>query len=139
MICEMFSTTQLTCFPRTFFKITSCFSSKETDVVNLTMVSGNTTLQLAWAGPQLLVMVAMMLTRTWLLSTALAVARLVSDNTVLHRDLSDSEVIFCLSPSSDMASDVLQNPLTTELNCSIRLYFCRACNNKGIKTCNIAK
>ena len=69
------------------------------------------------------VMLAMMATNTSLLSRALAVGRLVSPSTVLQSDLRESEVIFCLSPSWEMAVQVLQNPFTTPTNVANRLYL----------------
>ena len=49
--------------------------------------------------------------------------------------LSESEVIRDLSPSSEMASELLQNPDTTWLNADRRLYLYRACSRRGTSTC----
>ena len=49
--------------------------------------------------------------------------------------LSESEVIRDLSPSSEIASELLQNPDTTWLNADRRLYLYRACSRRGTSTC----
>ena len=113
--------------PRTCFSDCSCPSSLLTELQNLTILSAVTS---DWPP----VMVTMIWTKTSLLSRALAVGRLVSPSTVLQRDLSERDVIFCLSPSSEMAVEVLQNPLTTLTNVGNRLYLYRASSNKGTRT-----
>ena len=50
------------------------------------------------------------------------------------RYLSEREVIRDLSPSSEIASELLQNPDTTWLNADSRLYLYRACSRRGTST-----
>ena len=71
------------------------------------------------------------------LSTAEAVLRLVSSSTVLQRERRESEVILALSPSSEMASGVLQKPATTALKEDTRLYLYRAWRSSGTRTWDI--
>ena len=99
--------------PRTCFSDCSCPSSLLTELQNLTTLSAVTS-----DSPP--VMATIIWTKTSLLSRALAVGRLVSPSTVLHRERNEREVILEGSPSAEMAGLELQKPLTTALKESSR-------------------
>ena len=58
----------------------------------------------------------------------------MSSSTVLQRERREREVILALSPSSEMATGVLQKPATTALKEDTRLYLYRAWSSSGTST-----